>query len=379
MRCAMLKRRPYLVAAMLALCSCDRPEVDDTGATGLRFLSEIPNARSFERAETAREFEFPRDHGMHSKFATEWWYFTGNLNTAAGRHFGFELTFFRYALSATSIQRPSAWGSNQVWLAHFTLTDTHNERFLSAERMGRGALGIADAQMDQLSVHVRDWSARSTAGSETIELAANSAATSISLRLTDPAPVALHGEDGLDRKGAEAGNASYYYSVPRMTAAGTIRLSSGESLNVTGTAWLDREWGTSSLDDGVDGWDWFGLQLDDGTNLMLYRLRNADGSMNELSTGTVMYPDGRTGRLEPDAVRYEIVNRWTSPSSGVTYPIEWRVSIPGLNLDLGVKARIENQEFNLGLRYWEGAVAVSGIAQDRTVSGVGYLELAGYR
>ena len=190
--------------------------------------------------------------------------------------------------------------------------------------------------------------------------------------------MALHGEGGLDAKGAQPGNASYYYSVPRMTATGSIQAGSQESIAVSGTAWLDREWATSSLDEGVEGWDWFGLQLGNGTNLMLYRLRNTDGSPNEFSTGTVMRADGSTLRLEPDDINYEIVDQWKSPESGVTYPTEWVISIPRFEFELRVDAVIDNQEFNLGLRYWEGAVSVSGTEANEALTGVGYLELAGY-
>ena len=367
------------MAAALLLCGCARPDAETADATGIRFLSQMPAGQPFERAVNPREFEFPRDHGLHPGFATEWWYFTGNLSTASDRHFGFELTFFRYALAAAAVDRSSRWGSNQVWLAHFALTDTRNERFLTAERMGRGALGIAGSQDDSLSVHVRDWSAKASDDGTTIQLEAESADAAISLTLSNPAPVALHGDRGLDRKGADPGNASYYYSIPRMSVTGSIRPGTEMPVEVTGTAWLDREWATSSLDEGVEGWDWFSLQLDDGTNLMLYRLRNTDGSMNEFSTGTVMYPDGTTARLAPDAVKYDMTDRWRSPASRVSYPIAWQIDIPQLNLALSVAARIPNQEFNLGLRYWEGAVSVTGTAQNQEISGVGYLELAGYQ
>jgi predicted secreted hydrolase len=380
MHCAMSDRSAvFITLSLLILSGCTRSPTNDAAATGIRLLAQTPDAQSFQRAENPREFVFPRDHGVHDDFATEWWYFTGNLESPSERRFGFELTFFRYALSRAAVERPSKWGSNQVWLAHFALTDVLNNRFLAAQRMGRGALGIAGADVDRLDVHVRDWSARSKADTSIIELEANSADASISLRLTQAAPVALHGDRGLDRKGMEPGNASYYYSIPRMNVTGSVQLESDEPIEIAGTAWLDREWATSSLDAGVEGWDWFGLQLDDDTNLMLYRLRNTDETMNTFSTGTLMSRDGSTVQLDPDAVRYEILRRWSSPASGVTYPVEWRVSIPDQALELRVVALIENQEFNLGLRYWEGAVEVSGISGNDDVSGVGYLELAGYR
>jgi predicted secreted hydrolase len=164
-----------------------------------------------------------------------------------------------------------------------------------------------------------------------------------------------------------------------MHAAGSVRLADDAPIDVTGTAWLDREWATSSLDEDVEGWDWFSLQLDDGTNLMLYRLRNTDGSMNEFSTGTLMHPDGTTRRLAADAVQYDVAEQWQSPTSRVRYPVAWQITIPELDLTLRVTARIQNQEFNLGLRYWEGAVSVTGTKSSDNVAGVGYLELAGYQ
>jgi predicted secreted hydrolase len=368
-----------LLMSLLTLSGCTEPPAGNIGATGIRFLAEAPGDRAFARADAIRNFEFPRDHGMHAEFATEWWYFTGNLETDSARHFGFELTFFRYALSSQAPQRASHWGSNQAWLAHFTLTDTRNERFVAAERMGRGALGIAGADTNRLDVHVRDWFARRDVQSQAIQLNAVADEVAISLELTEASPAVLHGDRGLDRKGAATGNASYYYSIPRLSARGSVRLSDTESLAVTGTAWLDREWATSSLDTGVEGWDWFGLQLEDGTNLMLYRLRGTDGSSSPFSTGTLMYRDGSSVRLEPDDVQYRVIERWTSPDTRISYPVEWMLSIPSLETELHVRPRLRHQEFNLALRYWEGAVTVSGSVSGARTAGVGYLELAGYQ
>lgn len=380
MRCATAERRgPSIAAALLlVLTGCDERQPADAGATGLRFLSGAADTGAFAIADSVREFEFPRDHGVHEQFATEWWYFTGNLQTEAARHFGFELTFFRYALSGAAPERASAWASNQVWLAHLTLTDTLEERFVSDARVGRGALGIAGASPERLRVHVRDWSAERDPLTEQIRLKAESDEFAISLQLAEAAPIALHGDRGLDRKGAAAGNASYYYSIPRLNATGSVRLSDSPPLQVSGTAWLDREWATSSLDDGIVGWDWFGLQLDGGTSLMLYRLRSSDGSSSPFSTGTVMYADGRTIGLDAGDVGYTVVDQWRSPDTRVTYPVEWEVAIRSLDAKLQVQPRLRHQEFNRGLRYWEGAVVVSGTFEGRQTRGAGYLELAGY-
>lgn len=374
----MLKYPLHLMLTVTLVWGCTEPTHTNDGVTGIRFLSASADSPGFARANSIREFTFPRDHGTHPEFATEWWYFTGNLESTDRRRFGFELTFFRYALSAAEVTRASAWKANQAWLAHFTLTDVENQEFFMDERIGRGALNIAGAAADRLDVHVRDWSASMTNSDTAIILVADSDEAGISLELSDLAPIALHGEDGLDRKGAADGNASYYYSIPRMSVTGSIRLPDSAMVEVHGSAWMDREWATSSLEDGVEGWDWFSLQLSDDSNLMLYRLRNADGSINPFSTGTVMYPDGHTIRLAADAIQYSVLDQWTSPSSGVTYPLEWLVTIEEINLNLHIMPLMENQEFNLGLRYWEGAVSAAGTLDASEVSAVGYLELAGY-
>jgi predicted secreted hydrolase len=369
------------VAASALVCGCGADGRSEGGEpsptapfgaerTGLRYLSSGAGDAAFARADRPRPFVFPEDHGAHDAYRSEWWYFTGNLETAEGRHFGFELTFFRFALDAVASGRASDWGTNQAWMAHFALTDTQTGQFVAAERFARGALGLAGAVAEPFTVWVEGWAA----DARQVELAARGGDRfaarleardgdySLDLELVaikEPVP---NGEDGLDRKGSGAGNASYYYSISRLEATGTISTPQGRYA-VQGSAWLDREWGTSALEDGAVGWDWFALQLDDGRDLMFYRLRRADGARRALTVEDV--------RLEPTAA-------WTSPASGVRYPVAWRLAIPSEGIELVITPVIENQELDLTVRYWEGAVRARGTARGGALTGRGYLELAGY-
>jgi predicted secreted hydrolase len=351
--------------------------------TGLRFLAEGDGDDAFARALTPRAFEFPRDHGAHNEYRSEWWYFTGNLETADARHFGFELTFFRFALDAAAPERASEWGTSQAWMAHFALTDTQAGDFMAAERFARGALGLAGAEAAPFRVWVEDWSAdaRTAAGGDgdafAARLEARDGGYALDLELVAMKEPVANGEDGLDRKGSGAGNASYYYSISRLSAQGTVTTPQGR-FAVEGSAWLDREWGTSALEDGAVGWDWFALQLDDGRDLMFYRLRRADGSAIPYSGGSLIGADGSRRALAADDVRLEPTATWTSRASGVRYPVAWRLGIPSLDIELAVTPYLENQELDLTVRYWEGAVRARGTAGGAPVGGRGYLELAGY-
>jgi predicted secreted hydrolase len=345
---------------------------------GLRYLGGSADP-GFARVTEPRELSFPRDHASHDEFRSEWWYFTGNLDSADGRHFGFELTFFRVALEPGREQRASAWATKQVWMAHFAVTDVHGRRFLSAERFARGALGLAGATAPPFRVWVEDWSVAGDPDARTAELAlrAKDERFSVSLALEAVAPVAAHGEHGFDVKGPEPGNASLYYSFPRLAARGSIEVD-GTSTDVVGTAWMDREWSTSALSAGVLGWAWFGLQLSDGRELMFYRLRQADGTANRYSSGSLIERDGTVTRLRVDDVESEPLAYWTSQRTHVTYPLAWKIAIPSQGLALSVEPYLEEQELDRTVPYWEGAVRVAGRSRGTQIDGQGYLELAGY-
>ena len=332
----------------------------------------------FARADGPRPFSFPDDHGPHPGFRTEWWYYTGNLQAAGGRHLGFQLTFFRTALAAAPARRASAWGTSEVYLAHFAVTDTRGGRFRAWSRTGRAALGLAGATARPFRVWIDDWAVESE-GPEALpmRLRAGEPEAAIDLVLTSAKPVVLQGERGLSRKGPEPGNASFYYSLTRMPARGTVRIG-GETLAVEGLAWMDREWSTSALGRDLVGWDWFALQLDDGRDLMLYRLRRRDGSADPWSGGTLVDAAGGARPLVRDDVQVDALGAWTSPRSGVRYPAGWRLTVPAADLALDLAPRLNDQELSVGMRYWEGAVAVRGTAAGRPVAGNGYVELVGY-
>lgn len=368
----------YGCAACL-LIGCAEPDAEQrsVAVSGMRFLGDAA-AQGFAQALEPRPFVFPEDHGSHDPFRTEWWYFTGNLRTADDRHFGFELTFFRYAIAAASAPRASAWATRQIWMAHLALTDTQRRRFEATERLSRGALGLAGARSDRFAVWVEDWTAAQSDTSAPIQLTASADDFGIDLRLEPRKPVVLQGENGLDRKGPEVGNASYYYSWPRLEVRGHVQPVAEQAVAVTGLAWLDREWSTSALSPGVVGWDWFALQLSDGRDLMFYRLRDAAGDATAWSGGSIVAADGTSRRLTPESVRLDVLETWTSPDTGVAYPVGWRMQVPAHGLDLSIQPVLADQEIDLSVRYWEGAVAIESADPARSISGSGYLELAGY-
>jgi predicted secreted hydrolase len=229
----------------------------------MRFLSGDDGA-DYARVLTSRPFEFPQDHASHPEFRSEWWYFTGNLAGSDERRFGFELTFFRFALAPEQPVRDSVWGANQAWMAHLSLTDAGADRFVAAERFSREALGLAGTQLEPFTLRLEDWAIVSEgADLFPLQLTAGTAEGELSLTLTALKPPVSHGDDGLDRKGPETGNASHYYSFTRLQASGRIRVGQRED-DVSGLAWMDREWGTSALSRSLEGWDWFALQLSDG-------------------------------------------------------------------------------------------------------------------
>ncbi|MFO8100846.1 MAG: lipocalin-like domain-containing protein [Dehalococcoidia bacterium] len=262
-------------------------------------------AEGFERVDTVRQFHFPADHGPHPDFRNEWWYFTGNLNDEEGNRYGFQLTFFRIAVSPDQMERESDWATRQVYMAHFAITDAGEKEFHGFERFSRGAVGLAGAELDPLRVWIEDWEMTSRTGNEfPWYLSAASDETALSLTVEPLKDVVLQGEQGLSRKSQQAGNASYYYSITRLAAGGTITVG-GVEHSVSGTAWLDREWGTSSLGENQTGWDWFALQLNDGSEVMYYQIRQKDGSADPNSQGVIVDAEGKVTRLRAADVELE--------------------------------------------------------------------------
>jgi predicted secreted hydrolase len=274
--------------------------------------------------------------------------------------------------------RGSDWGASQAYLAHLAVTDARGGRFYFGTRTSRGALGLAGAQADPFRVFVEDWEARSDRTSTfPLHLRAEDEDVALDLHLESAKPPVLQGERGLSRKGPEPGNASYYYSLTRMPVRGTIRLRS-ERFEVEGLAWMDREWSTAAVGKDLAGWDWFALQLEDGRELMYYRLRRRDGTADPFSAGVVVDARGGARTLTRDGVRLEATGVWRSRRSGVEYPAGWRLTDTAGGLELTITPRLADQELDVSPRYWEGAVEVRGIEGGQPVAGHGYVELVGY-
>lgn len=342
-------------------------------------MSDQEDISGYARALEPREFSFPQDHGPHPDFKYEWWYYTGNLETPEGRHFGYQLTFFRIALAPRQIERKSDWATRQLYMAHFALTDVRQKHFYCFERFSRGAAGLAGATVQPFKVWLGDWALTGAEGSTVfpLKIAAVQDGVAIELELDTIKPVVLQGDNGLSQKGEEAGNASYYYSFTRLLSKGTIRVD-GQSFPVSGTSWMDREWSTSALSEEQEGWDWFALQLSNNTELMFYLLRKKDGTADSLSGGTFIDATGETRKLSLRQVDVEVTDWWQSPHSGIRYPSGWRLSVPTLKLSLTITPFQKDQELNLTARYWEGAVQITGTHDGTKITGIGYVELAGY-
>jgi predicted secreted hydrolase len=368
-------RIPWLALAVLLTAPGAR--------TAAQVLPPATPGAEFAQAQAPREFEFPRDHGPHPAFRQEWWYLTGNLDAADGTRFGFELTFFRFALvpppaagqvSAESGASASRWRTRQLYMAHFAVTDTGTGTFRFAQKLSREALGLAGATGEPLRVWIDDWSL--AADGDVWTLQAAQPGYRIALTLEPRSAPVLNGEQGLSRKSADPGSASYYYSIPRLAVKGTV-FRGERPHSVSGLAWLDREWGSGSLSAQQAGWDWFALQLGDGSALMFYALRHKDGSRDRYSAGTWIPVADAPRPLGSADVSIDSTASWDS-RDGVRYPAAWRIAVPSLGLDISVLPVLAAQELTTTPRYWEGAVDVAGTRAGGAVAGRGYVELVGY-
>ena len=376
----MNKPLTFFATIILTLTVCAHG-TEDTNRQNIVEMLSGESEGDFARAVEPMDFVFPTDHGPHPDYKTEWWYYIGNLKTEDGREFGYQLTFFRRALTAEMHVRKSRLGTNQIYMAHFALTDVKARTHTSFERYSRGAGGLAGAQGEPTyEVWLEDWSAtqenrrvfRLQAVDDQIE-----PSIAIDLKLRETRPPLLHGLRGLSQKGPEHGNANHYYSLVGLDTEGTI-ISRGETYDVTGKSWMDHEFGTSALSKGVVGWDWFGLQLDDGTALMFGRLRKSEGGEIGIFEGTVSYADGRQVSIRPGDFTVTATGSWKSPETEISYPSGWQVDFPTLNIELRIDPLIPNQELSSDFTYWEGAVSVEGTISRQPSNGHGYVELTGY-
>jgi predicted secreted hydrolase len=340
-------------------------------------------SQEFRVATEGYQYVFPRDHGAHEEFRTEWWYYTGQVTAKDGRPFGYQLTFFRRGMPRHQVRTlPSQWAVTQLYLAHFAVSDLSKGHFHYAEKISRAGLGKAGAARDRLHVWIDQWSAESPStapGTQTLH--ATDGDLALQLTVSPEKSLVVHGTQGISRKGAAAGQASHYYSFTRLATTGTLSIGT-ERFDVTGSSWMDHEFGSADLDKDLVGWDWFSLQFDDQRELMLYRLRRADGSADPVSSGTIIDRDGLGHHLSIGDFTLEPTSYWTSQTSHARYPQRWRLTIPSQQLSLELVPLMAEQELSTTrstqVTYWEGAIETTGTAQGQPIHGQGYMELTGY-
>jgi predicted secreted hydrolase len=367
----LLREEPQVQARLVALADEDR-EDEITG---------------YQRVQGPTDLEFPADSGPHLDYQTEWWYYTGNLIADSGQRFGYQLTFFRRALASPALrtERESAWAADQVYMAHFALTDVAGRNYQATERFARGAADLAGAQAAPYRVWLEDWAVeeiepgvtRMRARTESRDPVRPQEGLALDLVLVDGKGPILQGDGGYSAKGPQPGNASYYYSLTRLETSGTVQV--GETVYpVSGLSWMDHEWSTSALAADQVGWDWFSIQMDDGSDLMVFQLRKEDGSIDPFSSGTFVAPDGSTRHLGRDEFEIRVEDTWRSPHTGAAYPARWTVVVPAVGLVLEIEPYLADQELALSYAYWEGAVRVEGERAGQAVRGSGYIEMTGY-
>lgn len=370
-------------------------------------LALAPAAPGAQRADTAGwrpaasgyAFAFPRDHASHPDYRIEWWYYTGNVTAADGRRFGYQVTFFRVGIDPAPAN-PSRWALRDLFMTHVAVSDPGGRRHRYAERLSRGGPGLAGADTDRYHVWNEDWTAgivdvggrtespearaegrEARAGRPRHRLRVPGRVAGIDLVLDEGKPPVVHGLDGISQKGAEPGNASHYYSLTRMLARGTVTID-GETIAVTGESWMDHEFGTTVLERGQQGWDWISLQLADGTELMLYQMRRADGGRDPHSSGSFVDRGGRRTHLGAGDFSLTPAGAIYRSPNGAAYPIAWKVDVPSLDIALQVTTPLAGQELSLlessGVAYWEGLIDAAGTRAGRPVVGRGYLEMTGY-
>jgi len=331
-------------------------------------------------------FSFPKDHGAHAGYRTEWWYYSGNLQIDSGEQYGYQLTFFRSQISAPGAEHKwpnprSAWRTQQVYAGHAAISDISGKRHLQSELIVRGSLGIAGVSQkaDQSTIFVKNWSAKISPGRHFLK--AFSDDFSFELSLLPAKPPVMHGKAGYTRKGSTPERASCYYSFTRLISEGALTID-GRTIPVQGFSWMDHEFGSAPLEPGIVGWDWFSLQLSDQSEIMVYLLRKQNGQPNSASSGTFIDKSGKPRHLTKDDFRIDILDSWKSPRSNAVYPARWRLVIFPLSIELTITPKLSDQEMHTqastGVTYWEGSVTVNGSAGKQPLKGIGYVELTGY-
>ena len=336
----------------------------------------VLHSSDFAPALPGYDFQFPRDHGSHDEYRSEWWYYTGHLRTENGRRYGFEVTFFRVGVVPPDGQAGTPWELRNLALAHFAITDIGRLQFRYAEKLNRQSPYTASAATGFLDVFNEGWSATTTADGAW-HIVAFHGGDSVDLLMRSRKPPAIHGENGVSVKAEGIGYASHYYSMTRLDVTGSVNRQ-----RCRGIAWMDHEFGSSKLRENQQGWDWFSIQFDNDSELMLYQIRRNDGTTDPVSSGSLVTSDGSVIHIRREQMKVVATGRWHSPRSGATYPMGWKVSVPAFAIAVELKPAMRNQELitreSTDVTYWEGAVDVSGTFGNVAVSGVGYVEMTGY-
>jgi predicted secreted hydrolase len=345
--------------------------------------------QEFKQALPGKVFSFPQDYYSHPEFKTEWWYYSGHLQSQAPdkKFYGYQLTFFRSALRKETRNQKSKWTIQDLYFAHLALTDESEKKFEYREKMSRGSLGEAGALTYKkdgtpFRVWIEDWSVEEKGTPmQNHFLRAGDKDFGIELILTPEKNPVAHGQNGISQKAECEGCASYYYSIPRLKTGGRIFLQGKESL-IQGISWMDHEFGSNQLQEYQVGWDWFSIQLDNRMELMFYQIRQKDGKIDPYSSGTIIFPDGKYQHLPNRQFQIEVLGRWKSRKSGASYPSKWRVKVPGHQIELLLTPTVKDQELvtkeSTRVTYWEGSIKVEGKYQGIPAKGMGYVELTGY-
>jgi predicted secreted hydrolase len=364
------------VSGAFWLLGSPRTEVPNEPIDVFVLLGEDPDG--FPRAESDRSYVFPQDHGLHPNHHMETWAFNGYFATKTGRQFGFQLGILRVRLVPGNLQRKSAWSTSEIYRGHLALTDIERQRFHSYERLSRSALGLSGAQILPFRVWVGDWAIEMVSDDNedaTFRLRATEGDLQVDLSLiSEKPPIRLH-NGVLFTRAASPPFASYF--LTRLVTEGVLKVGV-HSYAVQGVSWLDRIWGEVPLPTGPSVWNRFLLQLEDGSEILVFQLRRRNGRGNPINTGLVIHPDGSTENLSRTQVRLKALNHWLSSKDGARYPVRWQLTIPGKSVELVVKPEVADQELNFSMRYWAGTVRLSGTVKGQPVSGHGYMELTGY-
>jgi len=352
----------------------------------LHLFSHDLFADDFQRALPGMTFSFPQDHFSHPEFKTEWWYYSGHLYNQEKKSYGYQLTFFRTGLKRET-QTKSRWSIQNLYFAHLALSDESKKRFEYREKISRGSLGEAGASSYErdgkpFRVWVEDWSLEGEGATmRDYFLRGGDQDFGIELLLTPEKKPVIHGHNGISQKAEGEGYASHYYSITRLKTEGKIFLKKKE-IPVQGRSWMDHEFGSAQLRKYQIGWDWFGIQLENGVDLMIYQIRHQDGKIDPYSSGTIILQDGIHYALLLKEFQVQSLGRWRSRKSGATYPSEWRIVVPGHRIELMLTPTVKDQELitqeSTRVTYWEGSVKVEGKYQGNPMKGMGYVELTGY-